>query len=92
MCLIVLILSDCMVYPDLILKMSNYTSNTTKKVKKRPLTASITCEVKNDHAHVTTQRILSKFIEINFSVGMYGLAVMLSIPRLTTSKNIDEIR
>ena len=23
---------------------------------------------------------------------MYGLAVMLSIPRLTTSKNIDEIK
>ena len=26
-------------------------------------------EVKNNHAHVTTQRILNKFIEINFSVG-----------------------
>ena len=26
-------------------------------------------EVKNSHAHVTTQRILNKFIEINFSVG-----------------------
>ena len=33
-----------------------------------------------------------KFIEINFSVGcMYVLAVMLSIPRSTNSKNIDEM-
>ena len=30
--------------------------------------ASITMEVKNSHAHVTTQRILNKFIKINFSV------------------------
>ena len=49
-------------------------------------------EVKNNYAHVTTQRTLNKFIEINFSVGcMYGLAVMLSISRLTTSKNIEEM-
>ena len=34
-----------------------------------PLTASITLEVKNNHAHVTTQRILNSFIEVNFSVG-----------------------
>ena len=34
-----------------------------------PLTASITLEVKNNHAYVTTQRILNKFIEINFLVG-----------------------
>ena len=33
-----------------------------------PLTASITSEVKNDHAQATTQRILNKFIELNFSV------------------------
>ena len=26
-------------------------------------------EVKNNYVHVTTQRILNKFIEINFSVG-----------------------
>ena len=32
-----------------------------------PLTASI--EVKNNHASVKTQRILNKFIEVNFSVG-----------------------
>ena len=32
-----------------------------------PLAASITMEVKNDHA--TTQRILKEFIEINFSLG-----------------------
>ena len=34
-----------------------------------PQTASITMEVKNNHAHLTTQRILNKFIKINFSVG-----------------------
>ena len=34
-----------------------------------PLTASITSEVKNNHAHVTTQRILNKFIGIKFSIG-----------------------
>ena len=34
-----------------------------------PLTASITKEVKNNHVHVTTQRILNRFNEINFSVG-----------------------
>ena len=33
------------------------------------LTASITSEVKNDHDHVTTQRFLNKFIEVNFFVG-----------------------
>ena len=33
------------------------------------LTASITMEVKNNYAHVTTQTILNKFIEINSSVG-----------------------
>ena len=53
------------------------------------LTASITMEVKNNYAHVLTQRTLNKFIEINFSVGC--LALMLSISRLTISKNIDEI-
>ena len=30
---------------------------------------NITMEDKNNHAYVTTQRILNKFIEINFSVG-----------------------
>ena len=45
-------------------------------------------EVNNNYAHVTTQRILNKFIEINFPV---GLAIMLSISTQTTSKNIDEI-
>ena len=33
------------------------------------LTACITMEVKNNHALVTTQRILNKLIEVNFSVG-----------------------
>ena len=30
-----------------------------------PLTASMTLEVKNNHAHVTTQRILNKFFYFN---------------------------
>ena len=34
-----------------------------------PLTASITMDVKNNYAYVTTQRILNKFLEINSSVG-----------------------
>ena len=34
-----------------------------------PLTAFMRPKVKNDHAHVTTQRILNKFIEVNLSVG-----------------------
>ena len=33
-----------------------------------PLTASTTLEVKNDHAHVITQDIWNKFIEIKFCV------------------------
>ena len=48
-------------------------------------------EVKNNHAHVTRQKILNKFIEIKFSVEMYGLAVMLSISASPTGKNIDKI-
>ena len=32
-------------------------------------TASTTSEVKNDHAHVITQDICNKFIEVNFCVG-----------------------
>ena len=34
-------------------------------------------EVEGNYAHVTKQRILNNFIEINFCV-MYGLAMMLS--------------
>jgi hypothetical protein len=41
-------------------------------------------EVKNNHAHVTTQRILNKLIEVNFSVGYTVLAV-------TTIKTINQI-
>ena len=48
-------------------------------------------EVKNNHVHVTTHRTLNKFIEIHFFFRVYGLAVLLSIPRLAASKNIDEM-
>ena len=34
-----------------------------------PLSASTASEVKNDHAHVITQDICNKFIEIRFSLG-----------------------
>ena len=34
-----------------------------------PLTAFMRSEVKNDHAHVITQGICNKFIEVNFCVG-----------------------
>ena len=34
-----------------------------------PLKASMTSEVKNNHAHVTTQTILNKFIGMKFSIG-----------------------
>ena len=53
-----------------------------------PLTASITSEVINDHVHVTFQRILNKFIKVNFSVGC--MAVML-FQSLTTLNNIYKI-
>ena len=41
------------------------------------------------YAHVTTQRILNKFIELNFSVGCRD-AVYFK-PWLFTSKTIDKI-
>jgi hypothetical protein len=44
-----------------------------------PLTASTTSEVKNDHAHVITQEICNKCIEIKFSVGCMVLG--MAIPR-----------
>ena len=34
-----------------------------------PLTASMTSEAKNNYAHVITQDICNKFIEVNFYVG-----------------------
>ena len=55
-----------------------------------PLTSSITSEVKNDHAYVTTQNILNKFIEVNLS--MYGLVVMLSNSTQTTMSHINKIK
>ena len=48
-------------------------------------------EVKNNHAHVTTQRILNKFMEINFSVGCMVWLWWCLFQPMTTSKNIDEI-
>ena len=66
--LIDLILSDCMVYPDLILNISKIHIKHNQKTKKLPLTASTICEVKNDHTHVTTQRILNNFIFCGFTL------------------------
>ena len=56
-----------------------------------PITASITSEVINDHALVTTQRILNKFIEVNFSVGCMVWPWCCLFQPLTTSKTIDKI-
>ena len=56
-----------------------------------PLTASITSEVKNDHAHVTTQIILNKFIEVNLSVGCVVWLWCCLFQPLTTSKTINKI-
>ena len=51
------------------------------------LLASITC------AHIiTTQRILNKFIELNFSVGCIIWPWCCLFQDSTTSKNIDEIK
>ena len=57
-----------------------------------PLTASTTSVVKNDHAHVITQDICNKFIEIKLSVlRMYGFSVIVSVTPSTTSKTINRL-
>ena len=55
-----------------------------------PLTDSIASEVKNDHAHVTSQRIFNKFIEVNFSVGCTVWPWCCLFQPLTTSKTINK--
>ena len=39
------------------------------EIKRKTLLLLQTLEVKHKHAHVTTQRLSNKFIEINFSIG-----------------------
>ena len=46
-------------------------------------------KIKNNHAHVTTQRVLNKFTEINFSVKCMVWLRFCLFQDLTTSKNID---
>ena len=46
-----------------------------------PSTASMTSEVKNNHAHVKTPGILNKVYENKFFYRMYGLALMLVLSR-----------
>ena len=48
-------------------------------------------EVKNNHAHVTTQRILNKFIEVNFSVGYMVWLWYCLFQDLTTMSLINKI-
>ena len=48
-----------------------------------PLIASMTPEVQRNHAHVTTQRIVNKFIDEIFYM-VYDLAVMLETEKRTT--------
>ena len=52
---------------------------------------STTSEVKNDHAHVITQDICNKFIEIKFSVGSMVLQPNHLLQRLTTMSPINKI-
>ena len=56
-----------------------------------PLIASITWEVKNDHAHVIMQDICNKFIEINFCVGCMVSQPNCLQQRLTTMSLINRI-
>ena len=57
-----------------------------------PLSASTTSEVKNDHAHVITQDICNKFIEIKFSVGRMVSQPNRLLQRSTTMNLINEMR
>ena len=45
-------------------------------------------EVKNNHAHVTTQRILNKYIEKTFLVDLW-FGCDADYSKMDTSKNID---
>ena len=58
-----------------------------------PLTTSITSEVKNNHAHVTTHYDTKNSKQIHWNqifCRMSSLTVMFSISRRTASKNINE--
>ena len=48
-------------------------------------------QVENNYAHVTTQREFEQIHWNQVFCEVYGLAVMLSISKLTASKSIDEI-
>ena len=56
------------------------------------LTASTTSEVKNDHAHVLTQDVSNKFIEVNFCVECMVWQRYHLFHRLTTMSLIDKIK
>ena len=56
-----------------------------------PLTASTISEVKNDHAHVMTQDIRNKFIEVNFFVGCMVSQPNCLLQDLTTMSFINKI-
>ena len=49
-------------------------------------------EVKNKYAYVITQDICSKFIEVLFFCGMYGLSAKSSVSRLNIFWIIKKIR
>ena len=66
------------------------------KIKKRPHLFFWGWRLNFFWAHVITQDICNKFIDSKFSVGwssrrMYGLVVMLTIPRSTTMSLINMI-
>ena len=57
----------------------------------RPLTASMTSEVKNNYAYVITQDICNKFIEVNLYVGCIVLEPNRLLQRSTTMSLINKI-
>ena len=57
----------------------------------RPLTASMTSEVKNNYAYVITQDICNKFIEVNFCVGCMVSQPNHLLQHSTTVSLIDKI-
>ena len=57
----------------------------------RPLTASMTSEVKNNYAYVITQDICNKFIAINCCVGCMVLQQNRLFQHSTTMSLINQI-
>ena len=57
-----------------------------------PLTASVTSEVKNNHAYYIPQDICNKFIEVNFFVGCIWFLGQIGYCTIEHPWIINEIR